>query len=165
MRDLEIRGAGNIFGPEQSGQVAAVGYDMYVKMIAEAVREARGDYSSLRDSELETRVDWPVDAYLPESYVRGETQRIEVYKRVAMVRSQAEEEELIADLMMVQILPFPAQSGADRTAARWPTGWWTWWQDGFVCCCSRYAADPQTLYQALRAQGATRASTPASGSP
>ncbi len=99
MRDLEIRGAGNIFGPEQSGQVAAVGYDMYVKMIEEAIREAQGDLSGLRESELETRVDLHVNAFLPESYVQGESQRIEIYKRIALLRSATEEEELIADLI------------------------------------------------------------------
>ena len=63
MRDLEIRGAGNIFGPEQSGQVAAVGYDMYCKMIEEAIREAQGDFSSFRNNALETRVELHVNAF------------------------------------------------------------------------------------------------------
>jgi len=99
MRDLEIRGAGNIFGPEQSGQVAVVGYDMYVRMIEEAIREARGDFSNLRQSELETRVDLHVNAFLPEHYVRGEAQRIEIYKRIALIRNQADEMELVADLI------------------------------------------------------------------
>lgn len=99
MRDLEIRGAGNIFGPEQSGQVAVVGYDMYVKMIEEAIREAQGDLSGIRESELETRVDMNVNAFLPESYVSGEAQRIEIYKRIAMLRSAEDETELISDLI------------------------------------------------------------------
>lgn len=99
MRDLEIRGAGNIFGPEQSGQVAAVGYDMYVKMIEEAIREAQGDLSGIRESELETRVDLNVNAFLPETYVPGETQRIEIYKRIAMLRNAGDETELISDLI------------------------------------------------------------------
>jgi transcription-repair coupling factor (superfamily II helicase) len=99
MRDLEIRGAGNIFGPEQSGQVATVGYDMYCKMIEEAIREAQGDFSSYRANQLETRVDLHVNAYLPESYVPGETQRIEIYKRIAAVSNQTEQETLIDDLI------------------------------------------------------------------
>ena len=99
MRDLEIRGAGNIFGPEQSGQVAAVGYDMYVRMIEEAIKEAQGDFTNLRQSELETRVDLHVNAFLPEHYVRGEAQRIEIYKRIALIRNQADEQELTADLI------------------------------------------------------------------
>ena len=99
MRDLEIRGAGNIFGPEQSGQVAAVGYDMYCRLIEEAIREAQGDFSARRESELETRVDLHINAFLPESYVPGDTQRIEVYKRIAMLKTEEEREELIADLI------------------------------------------------------------------
>ncbi len=99
MRDLEIRGAGNIFGPEQSGQVAAVGYDMYCKMIEEAIREAQGDFSSFRANQLETRVDLHINAFLPESYVPGETQRIEIYKRIAAIRNQEEQEALIDDLI------------------------------------------------------------------
>ena len=99
MRDLEIRGAGNIFGPEQSGQVAAVGYDMYCRMIEEAIREAQGDFSSLRASELETRVDLQVNAFLPEGYVPGDTQRIEIYKRIAMINTEEESIDLISDLV------------------------------------------------------------------
>ncbi len=91
MRDLEIRGAGNIFGPEQSGQVAAVGYDMYCRMIEEAIREAQGDFSSYRENQLETRVDLHVSAFLPEAYVPGEVQRIEIYKRIAAIKNQAEQ--------------------------------------------------------------------------
>ena len=99
MRDLEIRGAGNIFGPEQSGQVAAVGYDMYCRMIEEAIREAQGDFSSYRENQLETRVDLHVSAFLPEAYVPGEVQRIEIYKRIAAIKNQAEQETLIDDLI------------------------------------------------------------------
>ncbi|MDD4081014.1 MAG: transcription-repair coupling factor, partial [Eubacteriales bacterium] len=99
MRDLEIRGAGNIFGPEQSGQVAAVGYDMYCRLIEEAIKEAQGDFSTRRDSELETRVDLRINAFLPESYVPGDTQRIEIYKRIAMIKTEAESIELISDLV------------------------------------------------------------------
>ena len=65
MRDLEIRGAGNIFGPEQSGQVAAVGYDMYCRLIEEAVREARGAQGGQVSCQVETRVEIKVDAFLP----------------------------------------------------------------------------------------------------
>lgn len=99
MRDLEIRGAGNIFGPEQSGQVALVGYDMYCRMIEEAIREARGDFSAFRANQLETRVELHVNAFLPEAYVPGETQRIEIYKRISSIKNQAEQETLIDDLI------------------------------------------------------------------
>ena len=99
MRDLEIRGAGNMFGPEQSGQVSAVGYDMYCKMIEEAVLEAKGDFSFLRERELETRVELRVTAFLPESYVKGEAQRMEVYKRIAMIRTQQDRMDVIDELI------------------------------------------------------------------
>ena len=99
MRDLSIRGAGNILGPEQSGQVSQVGYDLYCKLIEEAVREAKGDFSAQRERDLETRVELHVSAYLPEKYVQGEAQRMEVYKRIAGIRSQEEKGELIDELI------------------------------------------------------------------
>ena len=98
MRDLEIRGAGNMFGPEQSGQIASVGYDMYWKLIEEAIREAKGGTQATQ-VEKETRVELPVDAFLPESYVSGDKQRIEVYKRIASVTSKDDLDELTSDLV------------------------------------------------------------------
>ena len=96
MRDLEIRGAGDVLGPEQSGHLSAVGYDMYVKLIEQAVGEAQGKEQI---PELDTRVELNIDAYLPESYVREERLRVEVYKRIAMVEDEESrlsiEEELI----------------------------------------------------------------------
>ena len=99
LRDLSIRGAGNILGPEQSGQVSAIGYDLYCKLIEEAVREAKGDFSGQRESEMETRVELHVNAYLPESYVPGEAQRMEIYKRISMIKSEVERDEMISDLI------------------------------------------------------------------
>ncbi len=99
MRDLEIRGAGNIFGPEQSGQVSTVGYDMYCKLIEEAVREAQGDQDVARESELETRVDLQADAFLPTEYVGSEGQRMEVYKRIALIRTREDREDVIEELI------------------------------------------------------------------
>lgn len=99
MRDLEIRGAGNIFGPEQSGQVSVIGYDMYCKMIEEAVREARGDFSLSKESRRETRVELHVDAFLPDSYVSGQTQRVEIYKRISSIRTKEDKLTLIDDLI------------------------------------------------------------------
>ncbi|MCL2812115.1 MAG: transcription-repair coupling factor [Clostridia bacterium] len=97
MRDLELRGAGNILGPEQSGQLAAVGYDMYVKLIEESVREIRGEMGETVD--IETKVELQVDAFLPAEYVRGEFQRIEIYKRIAAIEDRVSrtdvEEELV----------------------------------------------------------------------
>lgn len=99
MRDLEIRGAGNIFGPEQSGQVSVIGYDMYCKMIEEAVREAQGDFTLSRQSERETRVELHVNAFLPESYVSGQAQRVEVYKRISLIRDDEDQAQLVDDLV------------------------------------------------------------------
>jgi transcription-repair coupling factor (superfamily II helicase) len=156
MRDLEIRGAGNIFGPEQSGQVAAVGYDMYVKMIEEAIKEAQGDFSSLRESELETRVDLHVNAYLPETYVQGEPQRIEIYKRIALLRTEGDQQELFLDLVdrfgeppepvvnLIHIARLRALAnalGCDQ--ARYDNEWM------LLRFNPQYAVDPARLYKAV----------------
>jgi transcription-repair coupling factor (superfamily II helicase) len=82
LKDLEIRGAGNLLGGEQSGHVAAVGFDLYVKMIGEAVRELRGDGPAER---AEVRVELPVDAHIPHDYITGERLRLEAYTRIASI--------------------------------------------------------------------------------
>ena len=96
MRDLEIRGAGDVLGPQQSGHMSTVGYDMYLKLIEQAVSEAQGVEVT---PELDTRVELAVDAFLPESYVPEEKLRVEIYKRIAMIQDEAGrldiEEELI----------------------------------------------------------------------
>ena len=99
MRDLEIRGAGNIFGPEQSGNVAAVGYDLYCKMIEEAVREASGETTVSEQSLPDTRVELKVDAYLPMDYVHDESQRMEVFRRISYIRSRSDREDVIEELI------------------------------------------------------------------
>jgi transcription-repair coupling factor (superfamily II helicase) len=82
LKDLEIRGAGNLLGGEQSGHIAAVGFDLYVKMIGEAVRELRGDGPAER---AEVRVELPVDAHIPHDYITGERLRLEAYTRIASI--------------------------------------------------------------------------------
>lgn len=100
MRDLEIRGAGNIFGPEQSGNVAVVGYDMYCRLIEEAVQEARGSQGQANvPFRVETRVEIKVDAYLPQEYVKGESQRMEVYKRIALIKSREDREDALEEMI------------------------------------------------------------------
>ncbi|MBE5783278.1 MAG: transcription-repair coupling factor [Clostridiales bacterium] len=99
MRDLEIRGSGNIFGPEQSGNVAAVGYDMYCRLIEEAVREARGAQGEAIPFQVETRVELKVDAYLPVEYVKGENQRMEVFKRIALIKTRNDREDAIEEMI------------------------------------------------------------------
>jgi len=87
MKDLEIRGAGNLLGGEQSGHIAAVGFDLYVKMIGEAVRELRGDGPAER---AEVRVELPVDAHIPHGYVTGERLRLEAYTAIAAIDDVAD---------------------------------------------------------------------------
>ena len=96
MRDLEIRGAGNLLGSEQSGFMASVGYDLYVKMIEDTVREMRGDVSM---GDIETRVDVKVDAYLPKEYVSNDLLRVEMYKKIATIHSQDSRDDLIEELI------------------------------------------------------------------
>ncbi|MEA4897422.1 MAG: transcription-repair coupling factor [Christensenellaceae bacterium] len=96
MRDLEIRGTGNILGAEQSGHMASVGYDLYVKMIEDAVRLLRGDASQ---GDIETRVELKIDAYLPQAYVPSDMTRVEVYKKIASIRDRDGREDLIEELV------------------------------------------------------------------
>ncbi|MEE1199066.1 MAG: transcription-repair coupling factor, partial [Christensenellales bacterium] len=96
MRDLEIRGAGNLLGSEQSGFMASVGYDLYVKMIEETVREMRGDAAQ---GDVDTRIDIKVDAYLPQEYVANDLLRVEMYKKIASIRSEENREDLIEELI------------------------------------------------------------------
>ena len=96
MRDLEIRGAGNLLGSEQSGFMASVGYDLYVKMIEQTVRELRGDVAQ---GDIETRVDLKIDAYLPQEYIANDLLRVEMYKKIASIRSRENREDLIEELI------------------------------------------------------------------
>jgi transcription-repair coupling factor (superfamily II helicase) len=84
LKDLEIRGAGNLLGGEQSGHIAGVGFDLYVRMIGEAVSELRGDGPAERP---EVRVELPVNAHIPHEYVPGERLRLEAYTRIAAIDS------------------------------------------------------------------------------
>ena len=94
MRDLEIRGAGNLLGADQSGHIAAVGYDLYVQMVSEAVAELKGE--PLREP-AEIKLDVPVDAHLPTDYVTREDLRLEAYRRLATVTTHAEVEDICAE--------------------------------------------------------------------
>jgi transcription-repair coupling factor (superfamily II helicase) len=84
MKDLEIRGAGNLLGGEQSGHIAGVGFDLYVRMIGEAVHEMKGDGPAER---AEVRVELPVNAHIPHDYVAGERLRLEAYTAIAAIES------------------------------------------------------------------------------
>ena len=96
MRDLEIRGAGNILGPEQHGHLATVGYDMYCRLMEETLAEVQGKRVT---RELETRVDLQVDAFLPGDYVSEEKQRMEMYKRIASVTTDEERADVTDELI------------------------------------------------------------------
>ena len=94
MRDLEIRGAGNLLGESQSGHIAAVGYDLYVQMVSEAVAELKGE----RPREpAEIKLDLPLDANLPKDYVSKEELRLEAYRRLALVTTPAEVGDIRAE--------------------------------------------------------------------
>ena len=87
MKDLEIRGAGNLLGGEQSGHIAEVGFDLYIRLVGEAVADYRGDDV---EPEPEMKIELPVDAHLPADYVESERLRLEMYKRLAAVTSDAD---------------------------------------------------------------------------
>ncbi|MBL8878031.1 MAG: transcription-repair coupling factor [Phycisphaerales bacterium] len=95
MRDLEIRGAGNILGPEQSGQIEAVGYEMYCQLLAEATRRLRGETV---DPYRPVGLDLGLNASIPRSYVHAEKQRMEIYKRLTACRTPADIQALRGDL-------------------------------------------------------------------
>jgi len=84
MRDLEIRGAGNIMGSAQHGHMATVGYDLYCRMLEDTVKLIKGDIDK---EPIETTVDIKIDAYIPSGYIKDETQKIEVYKKIASIDS------------------------------------------------------------------------------
>lgn len=96
MRDLEIRGAGNLLGAEQHGHIAAVGFGLYCRMVEDAVRELRGEKTK---KEIEPIVELQIDAYLPDSYISDQRQKIEVYKRIADMEGIEEVEDIYDELV------------------------------------------------------------------
>mgnify|MGYP001765168352 CR=1 FL=1 len=108
LKDLEIRGAGNLLGGEQSGHIADVGFDLYVRLVGEAVSEYRGEDTEELD---EVRIELPVDAHLPHDYVPSERLRLEMYKRLSEVRSDADVAEIREELLdRYGAPPEPAQT-------------------------------------------------------
>ncbi len=96
MRDLEIRGAGNILGAEQSGHMEAVGYDLYCKMLNEAVLIMKGERQE--NDSFETVIDIDIDAYIPPSYIKNELQKLTMYKRIAAIENIDESEDILDEL-------------------------------------------------------------------
>ena len=97
MRDLEIRGAGSLLGSRQHGHMESVGYDMYLKLLADAVAEEKGEVTAEKE-ERECLVDLPIEAHIPESYISSTPQRLEIYKRIAAVRSEADAKDVYDEL-------------------------------------------------------------------
>ena len=96
MRDLEIRGAGNLLGAEQHGHMEAVGYDLYCKMLNDAVRYLKGE---AEDEDFTTAMDLNVDAFIPDSYISNEYQKLDIYKRIAAIENEEEMDEMVEELI------------------------------------------------------------------
>ena len=96
MRDLEIRGAGDILGAEQHGHIDSVGYDMYCKILAESVRRMQG---LPEKTEITTSIDLAIDAYIPEKYIKSTNLRIDAYKRISAIETQDDEKDVIDELI------------------------------------------------------------------
>jgi transcription-repair coupling factor (superfamily II helicase) len=121
MKDLEIRGSGNLLGGEQSGHIASVGFDLYVRLVGEAVRAFRGDEAD--EMPADVKVDLPVDAHLPHDYVPGEKLRLEVYRKLAEVHTDEALQAVRAEVLdRYGPLPQPVEHlfavAAFRLAAR-----------------------------------------------
>ena len=99
MRDLEIRGAGNILGSEQHGHMDSVGYDLYIRMLDEAMKLERGETTETADDEIDTLIDLSVDAFIPKTYVTSEKLRIDIYKKIAELENEDDVSELIDELI------------------------------------------------------------------
>ncbi len=96
LKDLEIRGAGNLLGGEQSGHIAGVGFDLYIRLVGEAVANFRGD---AEDKAIEMKIELPVNAHLPHDYVPGERLRLEAYRKLASAQDLGGIEEVLEELV------------------------------------------------------------------
>ena len=114
MRDLEIRGAGNLLGAEQSGHIAAVGFDLYVEMVTEAVGELTGE---VREAPAEVQIDLPITAHLPRDYIARDDVRMEAYRRLAAVTNMDDVEDVRAE-WQDRYGPPPAPAAALLDVAR-----------------------------------------------
>lgn len=95
MKDLEIRGAGNLLGQEQSGNIAAVGYDLYCKMLNDEIRKLSGEDMK---ADFSTSIELPIDAYIPDTYVKNEYLKLDLYKRISRCESREENDMIIEEV-------------------------------------------------------------------
>ena len=95
LRDLELRGAGNLLGAEQHGQIDSVGYDMYMKLLSEAILEEKGEEKKEKPA---CTVALAYDAYLPESYIGSQAQRIDAYKKIALIERPEDYDDILDEL-------------------------------------------------------------------
>ena len=102
MKDLEMRGAGNVLGAQQSGHIAGVGFDLYVRLVGEAVDTykalARGEMPDVTEAPKEIRIDLPVDAHIPESYINSERLRLEIYRKIAESKENSDLDAIIEEM-------------------------------------------------------------------
>jgi transcription-repair coupling factor (superfamily II helicase) len=96
--DLEIRGAGNLLGAEQHGYIDSVGYDLYVKLLSEAVLEAKGEEDPAK-KKTEAHIDIQTSAYIPESYISSGAQRMEMYKKISLILTEEDEGDVLDELI------------------------------------------------------------------
>ena len=99
LKDLEIRGAGNLLGGEQSGHIAEVGFDLYMRMVADAVDEFKTGYFEDKPKNVECKVELPINAHLPVSYIESERLRLDLYRRIADAQSDAALSEIKSELV------------------------------------------------------------------
>ncbi|HCU07644.1 MAG TPA: transcription-repair coupling factor, partial [Clostridiales bacterium] len=99
MRDLELRGAGNILGTEQSGHMLSIGYEMYCKLVEEVVNELQGKAMPDSGPKADTSIELSIPAYLPETYISDELTRLSVYKRIALIRNRQDRSDMLDELM------------------------------------------------------------------
>ena len=97
MRDLELRGAGNLLGESQHGHIAKIGYDLYVKLLEQAVREAKGE--TISENKNTVMIEIKVNGYIPEDYISENETKIDIYKKIASIQDEDDYSEIIDELI------------------------------------------------------------------